>query len=138
VDGEGPLVAGRREWGLPRSLARFAREGNRIDVDAEDGTRVVFSFKPRGLSFPAPTNLTTLQHGFGRVVCFQAQGRAWAQLATYRLEAFSSEHPEWRSFASGWVLPGLASYLRSFDTVIEAPWALRRRLDSIAPAPSLI
>lgn len=138
VDRAEPLAAGRKEWGLPRSMAQFHRLGNRIEVDAEDGTQVSFSWRPRGLTFPAPTNITTLQNGFGRVVCFQAQGHARAQLATYRLEHFSSDHPEWRSFASGLVLPGLASYMKSFDSVVKAPWALQRRLDSIAPAPSMV
>jgi hypothetical protein len=138
VDDGASLAAGRREWSLPRSLAHFARRGNRIEVDAEDGTHVAFSWKPRGFTFPAPANISTLQKGAGRVICFQAQGRARVQLATYRLEAFASEQPEWQSFASGLVLPGLASYLKSFDMTLRAPMTVTRRLESIAPAPSLV
>jgi hypothetical protein len=139
VDSAPALAAGRREWNLPRALARFERFGNRVQVDAEDGTRVAFSWRPRGITFPAPTNIATLQSGFGRVVCFQAQGRARAQLATYKLEQFSSQQPEWQSFAAGLVVPGLATALKSFDTVVKAPWTMSPRgLDSIAPAPSLV
>jgi hypothetical protein len=138
VDHPAAAAAGRKEWSLQKSPARFRRFGNRIEMDAEDGTRVAFSWTPRGITFPAPTNMATLQNGFGRVVCFQARGHARAQLATYRLEEFASEHPDWRSFASGLVLPGVASYLKSFHTVIRAPSILPQRLDSIAPAPSLV
>jgi hypothetical protein len=138
VDSHDSLAAGRREWSLPRTLAQFRRLGNRIQVDAEDGTHVAFSWKPRGFTFPAPANISTLQRGAGRVICFQARGRARVQLATYRLEAFASEEPAWQSFASGLVLPGVASYLKSFDMTLRAPLSLPRRLDSIAPAPSLV
>lgn len=127
----------RRDWHLPRAFARFERVGNRIEVDAEDGTRLAFSWTPRHFTFPAPTTIASLQNTAGRVICFQAHARARAQLATYRLESFASEHPDWQSFASGLVLPGVASYLKSFDTQVKAPLALPRRLDSI-PAPSLV
>lgn len=128
----------RREWHLPRSFARFERFGTRIEIDAEDGTRLAFSWTPRSLTFPAPTTIASLQNTAGRVICFQAQARARAQLATYRLESFASEHPDWQSFASGLVLPGVASYLKSFDTLVKTPLVVPRRLDSIAPAPSLV
>lgn|GEM_PF-6820263 len=135
---EDPGIVERRDWHLPKALARFERAGNRIEVDAADGTRIVFSWTPRGLTLPSPTTIASLQNTAGRVLCFQAHGKARAQLATYRLESFSSEHPDWQSFASGLVLPGVASQLKSFDTAVRAPLALPRRLDSIAPTPSLV
>jgi hypothetical protein len=138
VDSGASLAARRAEWAIPAHPARFQRIGNRMQVEAEDGTHVAFSWKPRGFSFSAPATIATLQRSFGRVVCFQANGRARVQLATYRLEAFSSEEPAWQSFASGLVLPGLASYLKSFDMTFRAPLSVPRRLDSIAPAPSLV
>jgi hypothetical protein len=128
----------RRDWHLPRSWARFDRLGNRIEVAAEDGTRLALSWTPRSLSFSAPTTIASLQNTAGRVICFQAEERARVQLATYQLESFASEHPDWQSFGSGLVLPGVASYLKSFDTQVKAPLAIPRRLDSIAPAPSLV
>jgi hypothetical protein len=127
-----------RDWHLPRTYARFERFGNRIEVDAEDGTRVVFSWTPRNLTLPSPTSIASMQNSAGRVVCFQSEGHARAQLATYRLESFASDHPDWQSFASGLVLPGVASYLKSFDTSVRSPFAVPRRLDSIAPTPSLV
>jgi len=135
VDNDEAMEAGRDEWALPKTLARFTRLGNRIQVDADDGTHVAFSFKPRRFSFMAPTNISTLQKGFGRVVCFQARGRAEVQLATYKLESFESEHPAWQSFKSALVLPGVASHLKNFETTVRAPIEIPRRLDSIAPAP---
>lgn len=138
VDSQPSLEAGRAEWALPKSLAHFSRRGNHIEVDAEDGTHVAFSFRPRRFTFKAPTNISTLQKGFGRVVCFQADGWAQVQLATYRLEEFASEHPDWESFKSAFVLPGVATHIKSFETTMRAPFTLARRLDSIAPAPSLI
>ncbi len=138
VDDTASLEAGQAEWALPKTFARFRRVSNNISVSAEDGTELSFSFKPRGFAFTAPTNMTTLQKGFGRVVCFKARGRAQVQLATYRIDSFQSEHPEWESFQSGIVLPGVASHLRSFETTMRAPIEVPRRLDSIAPAPSLI
>ncbi len=128
----------RRDWHLPRSCARFARVGNRIEVSADDGTRIALSFRPRNLSFFAPTTIHSLQNTAGRVICFHAEARARVQLATYQLETFSSDHPDWESFASGLVLPGVASYLKSFDTRVRAQLALPRRIDSIAPTPSLV
>lgn len=137
-DNEQSLDSARREWAFPKSLARFHRLGNRIEVDADDGTHIAFSWKPRGFTFRAPTQISTLQKGLGRIVCFQADGRAEVQLATYRLEAFESQHPEWQSFRSRLVLPGVASHVRSFETTMRAPLEVPRRLDSIAPAPSLV
>ncbi|MFT3922939.1 MAG: hypothetical protein QM778_10425 [Myxococcales bacterium] len=131
-------VMERRDWHLPKGFAHFARRGNRIEIDAEDGTQLAFSWTPRGLTFPSPTTIASLQNTAGRVLCFQAQGKARAQLATYRLESFHSDHPDWQSFASGLVLPGVASHLKSFNTALRAPLALPRRLDSIAPTPSLV
>ncbi len=138
VDDPTSIQAGRSEWALPKTPAVFHREGNHIEVQAEDGTHVGFSFKPRGFTFTAPTNISTLQKDFGRLVCFQARGRAQVQLATYRIDSFGSDHPEWESFKSGIVLPGVASHLRAFETTMRAPVEIPRRLDSIAPAPSLI
>ncbi len=138
VDSQESLEAGQSEWALPKTLAHFSRHGNRIEIEAEDGTHVAFSFKPRNFSFYAPANISTLQKGFGRVVCFQAQGRAEVQLATYKLESFASEHPAWQSFKSALVLPGLASHLKNFETTMRAPIEIPRRLDTLAPAPSLV
>lgn len=137
-DSEQSAEASRREWALPKTLARFHRLGNRIEVEAEDGTHIAFSWKPRGLTFRAPTQISTLQKGHGRIVCFRAEGRAEVQLATYRLETFESEHPEWQSFRSRLVLPGVASHVRSFESTVRAPVEVPRRIDSIAPAPSLV
>ena len=137
-DSERSLEAGRSEWALPKTLASFHRLGNRVEVQAEDGTHIAFSWKPRGFTFSAPTQLSTLQKGLGRIVCFRAQGRAEVQLATYRLEAFSSDRPEWQSFGSRLLLPGVASHVRSFETTMRAPLELQRRIESIHPAPSLV
>lgn len=138
ADSERSLDAARGEWALPQSFARFHRLGNRIEVQADDGTHLAFSWKPHGFTFSAPAQISTLQKGLGRIVCFRAQGRAQVQLATYRLEAFSSEHPEWQSFRSRLVLPGVASHVRSFEATMRAPLEVPRRLESIHPAPSLI
>jgi hypothetical protein len=137
-DSEPSLDAARKEWALPKTFARFQRLGNRIEVDADDGTRIAFSWKPRGFTFRVPTQIATLQKGLGRVVCFRAQGRAEVQLATYRLETFESEHPEWQSFQSRLVLPGVASHVRSFETVARSPLEVPRRIESIHPAPSMV
>jgi len=138
VDSAESLEAGRKEWALPKTAAVFTRTGNRIGVSAEDGTEISFAFRPRGPSFTAPTNISTLQKGIGRVVCFQASGRAQLQLATYRIESFASEHPEWQTFKSGIVLPGFASHLRAFETTMRAPIEIPRALPSLSHAPSLI
>jgi len=138
VDNAESLEAGRKEWALPKTAAVFSRSGNRIGVTAEDGTELSFAFRPRGPSFTAPTSIATLQKGPGRVVCFQASGSAQIQLATYRIQSFASEHPEWQSFQSGIVLPGFASHVRAFETTMQAPIEVLRRMPSLAPAPSLI
>jgi hypothetical protein len=138
VYGDTPLSlsAGSRDWASHKALAHFYRRGNRIEVDAEDGTHVAFSWKPRGLVFSAPTRISTLQRGQGRVVSFRAQGRAQVQLATYKLEAFESEHHEWEGFKHRLVLPGVASHLKAFESVMHGPAEVPRRLDSIAPSPT--
>lgn len=128
----------RKEWALPKSLATFHRLGNRVEVNAEDGTHIAFSWRPRGFTFRAPTQISTLQKGLGRIVCFSAQGRAEVQLATYRLEAFESDHPEWQSFGSRLLLPGVATHVRSFESTMRAPLEVQRRIESIHPAPSLV
>ena len=135
-DSERSLEAGRSEWALPKTLASFHRLGNRVEVQAEDGTHIAFSWKPRGFSFRAPTDIATLQKGSGRIVCFRASGRGEVQLATYRLDAFEAEHPEWESFRKRLVLPGVASLVRSFESTVRAPIEVTRRLDTIAPAPA--
>lgn len=135
-DSEVAIDAARKEWALPKTYADFRRQGNRIEVCADDGTRVTFSWKPRGFTFRAPTEIATLQKGLGRIVCFRASGRAEVQLATYRLEAFESEQAEWQSFRRRLVLPGVASLVRSFQTNVRAPVEVTRRIESIAPAPA--
>lgn len=137
-DSEQSVESGRKEWALPKTRARFERQGNRIAVHADDGTHVAFSWKPRGFRFRAPTQISTLQKGLGRIVCFRANGRAEVQLATYRLDAFESQEPEWASFRSRLVLPGVASLVRSFESSVRAPLDLPRRLESIHPTPSLV
>ncbi|MET0286014.1 MAG: hypothetical protein ABW352_16140 [Polyangiales bacterium] len=132
------VEAARREWALPKTPARFHRVGNRIEVDAEDGTHVAFSWKPRGFTFNLPMQISSLQRGLGRVVCFTSEGRAEVQLATYRLEAFESEHPEWASFQKRLVLPGVASHVRSFDMTVRPALEVPRRIESIHPAPSMV
>jgi len=138
ADSERAVEAGRNEWALPKSLAQFHRQGNSISVNADDGTHVAFSWKPRGFRFRAPTQISTLQKGLGRIVCFRANGRAEVQLATYRLDAFESAKPEWQSFRSRLVLPGVASLVRSFESTLRAPLEVPRRLESIHPTPSLV
>lgn len=138
VYGDTPLTlsAGSREWASHKSLARFFRRGNHIEVDADDGTHVAFSWKPRGLVFSAPTRISTLQRGQGRIVSFRAQGRARVQLATYSLDAFESDHAEWEGFKRRLVLPGVASHLKAFDSMMHGPHEVPRRIDSIAPSPT--
>ena len=54
----------------------------------------------------------------------------------HRLEAFESEHAEWEGFKRRLVLPGVASHLKAFDSVMHGPAEVPRRLDSIAPSPT--
>ena len=129
---------GGRDRPTHKKLAHFSRFGNRVTVDAEDGTHMAFSFKPRGLTFRAPASITTVQRSEGRVVCFKARARTEVQLSTYRIEAFESESEPWVSFKSGLVLPGVASHVRSFEAKLSERSEVRGRLDSIAPAPSLV
>ncbi|MET0285015.1 MAG: hypothetical protein ABW352_11110 [Polyangiales bacterium] len=139
-DSDLAIDAARKEWSLPKTYAHFRRQGNSIDVRADDGTHVAFSWKPRRFTFRAPTEIATLQKGFGRIVCFRASGRAEVQLATYRMDAFETEQPEWEGFRRRLVLPGVASLVRSFESTVRAPVEMTRRLESMAPAaaPSLV
>jgi len=134
VDDARALEAGRTEWSLPRDSARFWREQNRIRMRAEDGTELSLSFRPRGFAFPAPTRISTVQTKGSRVVRFRARGRAQVQLATCEVERFEAGDAEWSSFQSATLLPGLASHLKSFSTVQDAPEVVARAMESLRPA----
>jgi len=134
VDNPSSIAAGEQEWGLPKSPAVFERHGNTIRVDAEDGTELQLSFRPRGFSFTAPTRISTIQNKRDRVVRFKARGRAEAQLATYTLDHFVSGHEDWQSFGNATRLPGLATLLKSFQTTLQAPRDVPRRMESLRPA----
>jgi hypothetical protein len=93
------LEGGRAIWKLPKTMARFRREGTRLEVDAEDGTSIALDLRTPGPRVPARGSIATLQFHDGVSLCrFRGDSRAKVSLARMRVDAFRSEAPAWAGF----------------------------------------
>lgn len=120
VSTEASLLGGRELWKLPKSLATFRRSAGRVNVDAEDGTRIELSVVPGGPPFSVPLGASTLQVDGDALVRFRGTGSGTARAARVRVERFESRHPPWRSLEAGRLAPfGLE--LDPFRSTMLAP-----------------
>ncbi len=98
VDDEASLAAGRTEWALPKTLARFERQGDRVVFAAEDGTHGTFRLRGFGPRQPLGTRLTTLQARADQVLQFVCTFSGRVQLGGLRVESFEPGGDRWPSF----------------------------------------
>ncbi|MBW2454399.1 MAG: acetoacetate decarboxylase family protein [Deltaproteobacteria bacterium] len=100
VDNEASLAAGRTEWALPKTLAQFDREGDRVTVTAEDGTFARLRLRRFGPAQRMRSRLATLQAEGAEVVRFTCSFSGQVQLGGLTVESFSPGGDGWPSFVS--------------------------------------
>lgn len=98
VNDETSLRAGRAEWALPKSLARFERRGDRVDFEAADGTRARFRLQAWGPQQRVRSRLATLQARGGDVLRFACTFDGRVQLGGLTVESFEPGGDGWASF----------------------------------------
>ncbi|MCC6213764.1 MAG: acetoacetate decarboxylase family protein [Polyangiaceae bacterium] len=120
VSTEASLRGGRELWRLPKSLATFQREGDRVRVRAEDGTRLELRVTPFGPGFDAPLGASTLQPDGDRLVRFRGRGSGRGRVARVAVERFETTHPPWASLEAARLAP-LGVALSPFRSTMLAP-----------------
>lgn len=98
VDDEASRDAGQLEWALPKTLARFERQGNRICFDAEDGTHARLRLRGFGPRQPLRSRMATLQARRDTVVRFTCSFGGRVQLGGLTVESFVPGGDGWPSF----------------------------------------
>lgn len=117
VDSEASVAGGRALWALPKTLARFGRQGSGITVDTEAGARFVLDVGARGPRVWAPTRAATLQVREGQLVRFSSRGKG--QLSSGRLfVAQMSGAQAWSGLAEARRVPGLGAAIARFETTM--------------------
>lgn len=100
VDDEASLAAGRTEWALPKTLAKFDRQSGGITVTADDGTFARLRLRRFGPAQPLRSQLTTLQAAGDQVLGFNCSFSGRVQLGGLTVESFSPGGDGWPSFIS--------------------------------------
>jgi hypothetical protein len=118
VDDEDSLAAGRTEWALPKQLARFDQQNDRVRVDCEDGARWTIEIGKPPLRAKLRNRITTLQVEAGRVVRFRGDTKAPAGPAKVRVSEATGLDGTWMGFASARALP-LGVALSGFTTTMR-------------------
>jgi hypothetical protein len=121
VDDEASLAAGREVWALPKSLARFERDGEFVRIAAEDGTEIELRMRGFGPRKRLSSRVATLQHRDGEVVQFQCSFDGTVQIGTVDVVSFSAGGDGWPSFQKARKLPGSAGLLRGFEATMHPP-----------------
>ncbi len=121
VDSEASLAGGRELWALPKTLARFTRTPDGVDVDADDGTRVSFRFRALGPRLPGRGRIATLQCEPGGLVRFRGDSSGSVRVGTARVTALESRLPAWDSFRAARPAARLAAVLSPFHSIMQAP-----------------
>ena len=126
VDCERSLAAGRTEWALPKSLARFDYSGAGVRIQAEDGTRIsiagVASTRREPISrwsLPRRNRMATLQVRDGRIVRFRADLSARVKPERMTIGEFSTRHGAWSGFDGAKRAPRAASM--EFQSTMKSP-----------------
>jgi hypothetical protein len=121
VDDARSLQAGRQEWALPKTLARFNRTEHGVTVDADDGTHLALTFRQLGPSWRARGKMATLQVRDGQLVRFRAEFRARVAPALLRVRAFASHHEAWAPYPHAHRVPLAAGMMPSFESIMRVP-----------------
>lgn len=121
VDSEASLAGGRELWALPKTLARFARSGSTVRVDADDGTELELELGSVGPRLPFKGRISTLQPDRGSIVRFRGDVRAKVRLARVRIRHFESTHPAWSSFEHARSLARAAALMEPFQSTMQPP-----------------
>jgi hypothetical protein len=121
VDSEASLAAGREVWALPKTLARFREEGDRVHVETEDGSRFTLRSRGYGPTLPARSSMATLQVRDGRPLRFKGSTQARVRLGSLEVEEHEVREPGWESFLAARPLPLPAVRLERFATTMHPP-----------------
>ena len=134
VDHPGSLAAGRELWALPKTLARFERQGDRVDVFADDGTELSLAWRPLWPAARLSSRVATLQPQGDGVVRFRADFAGKVRPARARIVRFESPEQAWTGFRGARRPLSLASLLEDFASTMHAPNRLPAREDCVPPA----
>lgn len=121
VDSEASLAGGRELWALPKTLARFSRTADGVDVQADDGTELSLRFRAHGPRLPGRGRIATLQCEPGGLVRFRGDSTGRVRLATARVVRLATEHVPWDSFRAARPAARLAAILSPFHSIMQPP-----------------
>jgi hypothetical protein len=122
VDDTTTLVAGRREWALPKELASFDRQGDIVRIEAKDGAVIEVTLAAFGPAVPFRGAVATLQRRSDQTIRFKSSFRGSARIGRVTLRVIEPS-PAWRAFGGATSLPsGVA--LHDFTAVMHAPRVL--------------
>lgn len=122
------LAGGREIWKIPKTLARFERAGETLEVDAEDGTSMRLRIGLVGPTVKAAGRMSTLQWNDGRSLCrFNASSRANVGIGRLSVERFRSDYPGWMGFDPARRLPTPGVAQRGFVSEMRIPTFVTRR-----------
>jgi hypothetical protein len=121
VDHPGSLAAGRELWALPKTLARFERRGDSVEVVAEDGSELVLSWRALSPGVRLRSRVATLQPDGQAIVRFRADFTGKVRPARARIERFETHEPAWAGMRGARRPLGLSSLLEDFTSTMHAP-----------------
>src|SRR5690606_6918916 len=113
--------AGREVWALPKTLARFHEEGDRVRVETEEGSRFTLRSRGFGPALPVRSTMVTLQSRDGHALRFKGTTRARARAGSLVVESQEIREPGWESFLGARPLPAPAVRLERFTTTMQPP-----------------
>jgi hypothetical protein len=125
VDHEGSLEAGRKEWALPKQLARFESDDRTFEMRGSDGSHVRVSLGRRWPALPISSAIVTLQARDQTIVRFRGETRARSAPRSVTVDARGLDGT-WMGLSQARPLGPLGVELRSFSTVMCAPEVLGR------------
>ena len=117
VDNPTTLRAGREIWGLPKTQARFLHKGQRLLVDADDGTHIELDLPSvQGRAARGRRKAATIQKAKdGSIRRFIGDFRFGVRPGLMRIVDFETNETAWRAFKSRSALPRFAALVPHFD-----------------------
>lgn len=122
VDDERSLRAGREVWGLPKTMAQFSRDGDRVSMCADDGTNLTLELSAAGPRAPLGQSVSTIQqHPSRGPLRFRCSWRGGVQYGRVVVVSFESDDRGWRSFQRATRIPASSGRLHQFEATMHPP-----------------
>ncbi|HMR79618.1 MAG TPA: acetoacetate decarboxylase family protein [Polyangiaceae bacterium] len=121
VDSEASVAGGRNLWGLPKRLAKFERQKNRVRITADDGLQLELAFRVFPASRPMRSKTATLQVKAGQIVRFRGEFESRVAPASVKIARFTGSGDGFRGFRGVGRFPRPALAWSEFSAKMLAP-----------------